>query len=854
MRQLILFGILFLGFIPAGNLDRIRRAFEKLEYEKAYELILKAYEKDPENAGTIYYAALIHATDSFDGFDLDTARILIKTASQSFGDTDKDVTEELAEDGVTLEKLAALSDSIRDRIYVGTLKNLSVKGAERFMELYPNSPYQSRLIFQRDSIVFDQVRRNDLLGVYEDFLVKYSTTEFREIATDRIDELRYQVLTHSGTLADYYQFLQKYPGTKFRDIIESFIFRISTLDHRPQSYVDFMEFAEGEKLKNRAADILYYLQREVSFSFDHPQLDSIREIENAKNLKFIPAMEGGKFGFHRSTGELQIPYTYDDVGYEYKCDLVDDDWLFVSSQNTNQIVNKNGILVIDKVERYTDLAFGAAIVEDSSGSYLYHKSGFKILRTPIGDAEVLSGRWIRVLKNDKWALVSYSGELITDFDFSDIRIEGSFWVFEKNGLMAVYTEELIEKELRENGLDLEFKFDDLELVSEKILIGFRGNRECMLDDQLKFLVPWGVYEINPDESRWYLKTSAGYRLYDHSEQDIMNQVHPYLETNFGWLALKTEADWILLPKDEVVEPSRGYDSLKLLNDFCALAKTGEDQKLLFTNGTEINLLGKTVQSFFNKPSHLLVADQESRSVIDSQGTVLLRGKFDEITFFNDTLLKVKLGGKNGLMKLDSTYVIDMEYDAIDEDDGLILCLKDGMIGGVDLDSGTVISPNYEARIERLGRNYLVKMRGKFGVIDSEEDPILSFSYDEIRFWNDTSFLVKKENFWIFLNHAEEVVEEPIEFLTEITSIEGETIWKYVKDGKYGLVSNLNGFLLTPEFTDIYNIGSDEEPVFFADQHLAKAEFHVVSYIDRYGELLLSKAYTKEEFDKILCDN
>jgi len=854
MRQLIMFGLLFFGFMPAGNLDRIRRAFEKLEYEKALELILKAYEKDPENAGTIYYAALLHASDSFNGFDLDTARILISTASQRFQNADEEAIEELAEDGVNRDGLATLSNSIRDRIYARAAENLSIESAEDFMQRYPGSPYQGKLIFQRDSIVFHKVRRNDLLGVYEDFLAKYSTTEFRKIAIDRIDELRYQVLTQSETLVDYYQFLQKYPDTKFRAKIEAFVFRVSTVDHQPESYVDFMEFAEGQKLKNRAADILYYLQREVPFSFDHPKLDSIREIEKVKDLRFIPAMEDGKFGFHTSTGEIQIPYTYDDVGYEYKCDLVDDDWLFVSNENTNQIVTKNGVLVIEKLDKYTDLSFGAAIVEDSSGAYLYHKSGFKILETPIENAEVMNGRWIRVMKEGKWALVSYSGEFITEFEFSDIRIEGSFWIFEKNGQMAVYTEELIEMELRENGLDLEFKFDDFELVSEKMLIGFRGDRECMLDDQLNFLVPWGVYEITPDESRWYLKTSAGYRLYDHSEQDIMNQVHPYLETNFGWLVLKTDTDWILLPKDEIVEPSRGYDSLKLLNDYCAFANTDGDEKLIFTNGTEIALSGETVQSFFNKPSHLLIADQEIRSVIDSEGVVLLQGRFDEITFFNDSLLKVKLDGKNGLMKLDSTYVIDMEYDAIDEDDGLILCLKDGMIGCVDLDSGTVIFPNYEARIEKLGPNYLVKMRGKFGVIDPNEDSILSFSYDEIKFWNDTSFLAKKDNFWNFLNHSEEEVEEPVAFLTELTSIEGETIWKYVKDGKYGMVSNLNGFLLAPEFTDIYNIGSDEEPVFFADQHLAKAEFHVVSYIDRFGELLLSKAYTKEEFDKILCDD
>ena len=132
--------------------------------------------------------------------------------------------------------------------------------------------------------------------------------------------------------------------------------------------------------------------------------------------------------------------------------------------------------------------------------------------------------------------------------------------------------------------------------------------------------------------------------------------------------------------------------------------------------------------------------------------------------------------------------------------------------------------------------------------------ILSFSYDEVRHWNDTSYLVRNDKEWNFLNLQEEVVEEPVHLLTEIVTSGEETIWKYVRDGKYGLLSNRNGFLLNPEFTDIFNIGDEEEPVFFADQHLDRAGFHVVSYLDRKGEFLMSMAYTRNEFEKILCDD
>ncbi len=855
MRYLTLLVLVFLGFAPIGNLDRIRRAFEKLEFDKAYELIVKAYEKDPENAGPVYYSALLHSTNSYDGYNLDTARVIIEDAQSIFESSENEIVEDLAEDGVTLTVINELSDNIRDRIYAEVDAQISIESAENFMKVYPDSPFNDRLIFRRDSIVFDQVRKNDALGVYERFLETYSTQEFREIAIQRIDELRFQVLTHSGSLSDYYEFLEKYPTTKFRTEIEAYVLKNSTVDHKESSYKEFITFAQSDELKKKAADILYYVNPEDPYFASHPRRDSITTIYKTGSLKLITAMEDGKFGFHTRAGMLQIPYSFEDVGYNHKCGLTEDDWLVVNNGTENLVINKTGKVVIEALDEYQNLTFGASLVETNEETFLYHKSGFKILETPVEEASVLAGRWIRVKKNGKWALVSFSGSLITDFVFSDIRLEGKFWVFERDQLLAVYTEDHIERDLHEEGLDLEFKFEDLELIAEDMLIGFRDNRECMLDDQLNFLVPWGVYEINPDDSGWYLKTSAGYRLYNHSERDIMNQVHPYLETNAGWLALKTTTDWMLISRSQEVEPTRGYDSLKLLNDFCALSVSGDERKLVFSNAEERSVKdGEEVKSFFNQPNYLLIEGEEFKWVVDSIGVEKVKGTFDEVTFFNDSLLKVKSKGKNGLMKLDGTFVLDLEYDAIDEENDLVLSLKDGLIGCLDLESGTTVSPNYQARIERIGSNYLVKQRGKFGLIDAMEDSILSFSYDEIMFWNDTSFLVRNEAEWNFVNYEEEAIDDPVEFMSEVVSFEDETIMKYVRGGKYGLLSNKNGFILSPEFTDIFNVGSDEEPIFFADQHLDKAGFHVVSYLNRDGELLLSKAYKREEFDKILCDD
>jgi hypothetical protein len=854
MRFVLAFLLVFGGEVLGGNLDRIRKALSKQEYEKASELIIKGLSKEPENPGLFFFSATLRFIPSYSEYNLDSARVYSEKAKVLFSNLTAEDIEDLQEDGVTIEKIDTLYFQIREASFLKLNENLTVEGAERFMRIFPNSPFEDRLIFQRDSIVFDQVKRNDELGVYEDFLKRYSTTEFREVAIERIDELRYQVLTHTGDLKDYYSFLKNHPDTKFKNEIEEFIFVVSTVNHTPKVYNDFIQFASNEKLRKKAADLLYYVSLDLGVYHNHPNRDSIEQVESLADLTLIAVSDDGKFGFHDQYGFQKIPYQFEDVDYIYKCELTKNDWLLVKGKRGNMVIDKKGSVVIPSLDGFEDLSSGLVLVSHKEDKYLYHKSGSKILNEPVEDARLLANRWIALKTKKKWGMISFSGYEIAKPEFDDIRIEGNFWIFEKDRQIAVYNEELVEEELIDSGLDLEFKFDDLELLSDNRLIGFRDTRECMINDGLEFLIPWGEYEINPDESGWYLKTDQGYRLYDSNRSDIMNQVHPYLETNMGWLGVMTVQDWMLLPR-KGLQPSRNYDSLKLINEHAVFLQKGDTSELLFSNGYRIPFDFLAARTFFNHPDYLLLEEDDKKSVVDSTGATLLSGSFDEITFFNDSLLLVKREKKNGLIKLDSTYQVELKFDALDEQDGLILCLQEGKIGCFDLINDITLSTEYEARIERLGNDYLVKKESKLGVVDSIENEVLPFSYDEIKFWNDTSFLVRDGENWNIVNrNGDEILEEPISFVSLLLQMDNHTIWKFVSDGKYGLLSNENGEIAGPEFTDIFNIGSKKEPIFFADQHLNKAGFHVVSYLDDTGELLLSKAYTLEEFDSILCDN
>lgn len=849
----LLFIIPFVSF--AGKLDRIKRAIESSDYEKAYELIQKVAEKEPFNPGVSYFQALLYQTATFKQYHLDSARIAINKSIDDFEKADEKTIEELKEDGIDLESAVILQTKIRDKQFQVLLLDLSISNVTSYRSKYPTSVYDEVLEFKRDSIIFLDVKASPTKQKVNEFMSDFPTSIFVPEAKEILDELNYFELKKNGKLANYYQFLAQYPTTNFRREVEEYILQYSTLDHSPESYLAFIKTSQTKVLQKKAADLLYYIKNQEEQTIArHPLRDSLMKISATKTLRLFPVMDRERFGFLSQEGILQIEYQFDEVQNDDKCLAVEDDWILVKNGASGLIIDKLGRVILQNVDEYQDLSHGVSLISQNGKTHLYHKSGFQILKAPVENAEILQGRWIKVTQNGKSELVSFLGIPITETQYDDIYLERSFWVFEKRGLLAVYTEELITDELHKKGLSLEFKFDDIETVGDNMFIGFRENKECLLNKELNFLIPWGDYTIYPDESGWYLKSDRGYQLYNSAEEDVMDRYFPYLESNKGWLALKTQDDWMLLPRKKGILPSRGYDSLKVINDFIVYSEKENQATIIFNDGSLLDLKKNDQIKTLTNSSFISVRNKSTLTIFNKNGESVIIGNYNQIAFLNDTLLKVEVNKKQGLMNIKGEFLLRPVFDVIDQQEQMIFLLDKNKIGCFDLKRNVIFMPKYESRLEKIGEYYAAKLDGKYGLFDHEEQPILNFSYDEIYLWNDTSFRVKNENLYDFINTEEESLLSEIELMSKLTATEEQEVWKFVKDGKYGLMSTKNGILLAPEFTDIFNIGTQKNPLFFADQHLNKAGFHVVSYVDEMGSLVFSKAYSIDEFDKILCED
>lgn len=852
-KTAIFIGISLISF-AFGSLDRIRKAIEKGEFEKAEELISKGLRKEPQNPGIHFFKAALFFNKSYSKYQPDSARMAINKAVSLIEEADQELLDDLLKDDIDEEVLLTLQNAIRDTAFQNTTKNLSIREIDAFTVRFPSSIYEETLKFKKDSIRFHNAKQVGTENVLMAFLASNPHTAFRATADSLLDKLRYTHLKGKGSLADYYTFLNQYPDTRFREDIEYFVLKLGTASHEVRAYEAFRVFSKTNKWKLVASDILYYLNGKKAMG-KHPKRDSIRMVDALKSTSLFPVIEADKIGFYSHEGSRMTKSRFEGITESNKCESIDDDWIYVMGGKTGNIITKTGAIVLSDVEGYRSISVDLGLVKSGENWKLYHKSGYQVLDAAVTDAALMDNRWIKVQQNGKWGLVSYLGVKIAEIIYDDISKNGTFWVFEKDELLAVYTTDLIMKEVEDRGLTLEFKFDDIERIGENKLIGFRENKECLLDSTLNFLIPWGSYEINPDEAGWYLRTKQGYRLYNQTESELTEEYFPYLESNDGWLTLKTTTDWMLLPRKKGLFPSRGYDSVRLINNHAVVLIQEGKKELMFGSGTKQTLTGERINTFPKHPDFISTTTHKLTKLYNAAGETILEGNFSAIDFANDTLVKATVRGKQGLLSIQTgDWILNPVFESLDEKDGLILTLIKGKIGCYDPAVNKLMTTEYESRVEHLGTYYKAKKNGKYGIIDFTKEEIIAFDYDEIQQWNDTSYLVKKGAFFYIINHEEADVFEPIERLQRVVKNETHAIYRFIKNGKYGLISTVYGELLKAEFTDVFNISSTESPLFFADQHLDKAGYHVVSYVNETGKLVLSRAYTKAEFEKILCDN
>ncbi|MEO9477820.1 MAG: WG repeat-containing protein [Cyclobacteriaceae bacterium] len=866
-RFAIIFIFLSISFhqADAQSLKRIAKSFEKSEFDKAKELLDKATEKDSTSFGIQYFYSLYYLDNSQQQYDLDSARIHINSGLKYRQLAGQDQLDNWDKTEIAVSILDSIKIEITDLSFQRSNDSLSVHSMDRFMRLFPQSHRESEAVFLRDSVAYEEALAVDTWQAYKAYMDQYPNSEFLKRATDNYDALLFEDKTADGKLTSYKDFLRKYPKTPYRKESETAIFAQMTKGHLAQEYLSFISEYPDSHLRKRAADLLYYISKysdEVDMNEIlkiHPNADSLQQIKSLENLALAPVLFDGAISFMDSTGTTLEQLKYAEVNASYKCGNVLSEWLLVKSENNWQFVNRNGVTLASNVTVFSEVGNEAIFLLSDGKPFLYHKSGFVINTFPISFASTLFKKNIAFVKDSKWGLMSFNGDVVLQPTVDKIEQLGKFALLEKDKVLALTNADQIAK-LNE-ATKFAFQYDDFEILGDSLLLGFYGDAESLINQNLEVLLPLDEQRIYLTKPIWYVKKGGLYYVYNKEKKSLNEIGYSELKTNESWLALKQESKWDLTRINDTTTTSyTQLDSVYFASEKIAFIQRQDSSLLLFGNGSEYLLranesfrLLKSSDAISKMEPFAVTSHKTGNKIFRTNGEVAFEGKFDDAQYLSDSTIIIKSRGKYGIYHFGNGYIQKPAYDLISEKDGLALLLKNNQIGCIDLKNQSVIPAVYQSRIERFGDNYLVSKNDKQGVLNVSNEIVVPVAYDELRVWNDTTFWASEDAQWSLKTYDGQTILNGVSNLKKWYNYEQSNYHIFTKEDKYGIIDPDKGILVPPMYNDIINLGTETSPLFFAEQHLEAADFFVVTYFDATGNTIKSQAYRSDEYELIYCD-
>jgi hypothetical protein len=109
--------------------------------------------------------------------------------------------------------------------------------------------------------------------------------------------------------------------------------------------------------------------------------------------------------------------------------------------------------------------------------------------------------------------------------------------------------------------------------------------------------------------------------------------------------------------------------------------------------------------------------------------------------------------------------------------------------------------------------------------------------------------------WVLMKiTSQKIILDQIKMLKVVKDLPSEKIIIVQQGSNFGVISSTRGLILPLTFTDIVNVGSTNEPLYFTEKHVEEGHIFVVIYYDQDGHLLRREVYEPEEYDRIYCSN
>jgi tetratricopeptide (TPR) repeat protein len=823
----------------------------KGKWERAKNQLTKIIEKDSIHAGAQYAWSVYFFSDANPDFQIDSAYEHIQQAIVHFSVSTPKQRQRLLKIPVDSLVLLHHRQRIDSAAFQRALKSNTELAYIDFINRFTTAQQQPQAVDLRDAVAFEDAAQKNTYEAFLNYVEKYPQSRFATEAKIRYDRLLFQAKTANQKLATYEAFLEQYPETPYRKEVEQQIFEKLTATGEATAFERFIKkYPKSSKIK-QAKNILYHVSKEGARALA-PLLvtDSLRSVQALDKFYLTPFLQRDMFGFINEMGEEQIKPMFKTIPDDYICGNLTDELLLAD----DRVITRKGITIYEGAgEELEAIGYGFFIVTKKNCSTVLHASGF-VVGGCVQDAKLLAKNYLLLKKNNRWSVWTLTGRMVVGFEWDEIQLLGDVVVLQKNTKLTLAKLKDLAASADQQPIAYSKPYDEVKPWNDGLLWVRNGSEQAVLTQTLTEWIKPARQQLVQTFFGATSQTAAGYVVYPKAAKP--SSVYYRIKVQQPWVVVQQDGVWKNI--DPVTHLSNAtYDSVSFIGPFL-LGIKGDSVNVHLNEKTKV-LLPKTVTPKFvsGKDSLFFLMFEEGnwKTLYTSSARQLFTLQADNIEYNNEGYFTITQKQKKGILSMQGKFLLMPEYDAIGSiSEGIVTTLKDKKFGMIDLTRKKIIKPEYDKNIIPYGKTRLIASRNTTcGLIGWDNKPIIPFEFEEVRYWSDSTALVKKNFHWLLYNFVENtVVVDRIRSYKIITDTPHEKIIIAQQENTYGVISSTRGMFIPATFSDIVNVGSASVPLYFTEKHVEEASIFVVIYYDKNGVQLRKQVYEADDYEKIYC--
>lgn len=826
----------------------------KEKWTKAKRQLKAISDKDSIHAGAEYAWSRYFFAESNPDFQIDSAYSHIQQALADYLQT-------LAKERRRLLKIEIDSNALvfyKQRIDSAAFARAREANTEDaylfFLSRFETANQRAEAMALRDEVAFARARTENTYQSFLAYIEKYPESRFASEAKVLYDRLLFESKTANQKLATFESFLAQYPETPYRNEIEQQIFEKMTAGGEAVSFERFIrKYPTSIKVK-MAKNILYHLVKEDERALI-PILvtDSIRQVQAQERQYLVPFLKNDRFGFMNEHGEERIKASLTEISDAYRCGNIMDEVLI----GDGKILSRSGeVLAKTQADEVEPLGYGFLVLENETCVTILHASGFSPAENAcLQEAKLLAKNYLLLKKSNHWSVWTLTGRQLMPYEWDEIQLVGETVAFKKNGKLRLIKMKDLAKIADQQVPVFSKEYDEIKQWNDGRLWVKSGKEEAVLTQALNEWVKPANQQITQTFFGAVSQTAAGYMLYDKLTGP--SEYYYRVKVQQPWVLAQQNGEWHSIDLNTKTNLSQAFDSVGFVGPFFVGIKTDTMHVHFFKNATLTLPPVARVQFLPGKDSlfFLLVEEAGKKTVYNTKAEKLFTIQAEKIEHSNGNYFTLTQKKKTGLISINGKIILNPEYDALGAIvNNRVATLKERKFGLVDLTRKIEIKPVYDKNITAYNPHNLVVFKDNMcALIDWNNKLITPFEFEEIVYWSDSSALVKKHFQWMIYNFIDKkIVVDNIKAYKWVRNTPEEKLMIIQQENTYGVLSNIRGMVIPATFSDIVNVGSASNPLYFTEKHVEEASIFVVIYYDKNGAQLRKYVYEGSDYEKIYC--